>query len=51
MRRDGAEREGAWVAGRTRSGRRLRLHLPTGWPSAGALAGAFRRLELLPAVG
>jgi hypothetical protein len=40
------------VAGRiTRSGRRLRLHLPEGWPWAGALAAAFRRLGALPAPG
>jgi Transposase DDE domain group 1 len=38
------------VAGRiTRSGRRLRLHLPQGWPWATALATAFRRLGALPA--
>ena len=40
------------VAGRlTRSGRRLRLHLPEAWPWAGALAAAFRRLGALPAPG
>jgi len=40
------------VAGRiTRSGRRLRLHLPERWPWAGALAAAFRRLGALPAPG
>ncbi len=40
------------VAGRiTRSGRRVRLHLPERWPWAGALVGAFRRLAALPAPG
>jgi len=40
------------VAGRiTRSGRRLRLHLPAAWPWAGALAAAFGRLGALPAPG
>jgi Transposase DDE domain group 1 len=40
------------VAGRiTRSGRRVRLHLPADWPWAGALVGAFRRLGALPAPG
>jgi hypothetical protein len=40
------------VAGRiTRSGRRVRLHLPAGWPWAGALVGAFGRLGALPAPG
>lgn len=40
------------VAGRiTRSGRRLRLHLPERWPWAGALVAAFRRLRALPAPG
>ena len=40
------------VAGRiTRSGRRVRLHLPEGWPWAGALVDAFRRLAALPAPG
>jgi DDE family transposase len=40
------------VAGRiTRSGRRLRLHLPEAWPWAGALAAAFGRLDALPAPG
>jgi Transposase DDE domain group 1 len=33
----------------TRSGRRLRLHLPAHWPWAGALVAAFRRLRGLPA--
>lgn len=38
------------VAGRiTRSGRRVRLHLPARWPWAGALVGAFARLRALPA--
>ena len=38
------------VAGRlTRSGRRLRLHLPADWPWAGALVGAFARVRALPA--
>jgi hypothetical protein len=37
------------VAGRlTRSGRRLRLHLPADWPWAGALVTAFRRVRALP---
>jgi hypothetical protein len=37
------------VAGRlTRSGRRLRLHLPAGWPWAEALVAAFARLRALP---
>jgi Transposase DDE domain group 1 len=40
------------VAGRiTRSGRRIRLHLPARWPWAGALVGAFSRLRALPAPG
>ena len=40
------------VAGRiTRSGRRTRLHLPEGWPWAGALVEAFSRLRALPAPG
>lgn len=40
------------VAGRiTRSGRRVRLHLPAGWPWAGALVGAFGRLGALAAPG
>ncbi len=40
------------VAGRiTRSGRRLRLHLPARWPWAGALMAAFARLRALPAPG
>ncbi len=40
------------VAGRiTRSGRRVRLHLPEGWPWAAAPAAAFRRLRALPAPG
>jgi hypothetical protein len=40
------------LAGRiTRSGRRLRLHLPASWPWAAALVGAFRRLGALPAPG
>lgn len=40
------------VAGRiTRSGRRTRLHLPEGWPWAGALVAAFSRLRALPAPG
>src|SRR5680860_1533735 len=40
------------VAGRiTRSGRRTRLHLPEGWPWAGALVDAFSRLRALPAPG
>ena len=39
------------VAGRITSGRRVRLHLPAGWPWAGALVGAFRRLGALPAPG
>ena len=40
------------VAGRiTRSGRRIRLHLPARWPWAGALVEAFSRLRALPAPG
>lgn len=40
------------VAGRiTRSGRRLRLHLPARWPWAADLLGAFARLRALPAPG
>lgn len=40
------------VAGRiTRSGRRVRLHLPADWPWARALAGAFGRLGALAAPG
>jgi len=40
------------VAGRiTRSGRAIRLHLPEGWPWAGALVAAFSRLRALPAPG
>ncbi len=40
------------VAGRiTRSGRRIRLHLPERWPWAGALMAAFARLRALPAPG
>jgi len=40
------------VAGRiTRSGRRVRLHLPERWPWAGALVDAFARLRALPAPG
>jgi hypothetical protein len=40
------------VAGRiTRSGRRVRLHLPAGWPWAEALVGAFGRLGALAAPG
>jgi len=38
------------VAGKiTRSGRRLRLHLPRRWPWAEALMAAFGRLRELPA--
>ena len=38
------------VAGRiTRSGRRVRLHLPERWPWAAALVGAFGRLKALAA--
>lgn len=38
------------MAGRiTRSGRRMRLHLPAGWPWASELVAAFRRLRALPA--
>ena len=40
------------VAGRiTRSGRRLRLHLPARWPWAADLLAAFSRLRALPAPG
>jgi hypothetical protein len=40
------------VAGRiTRSGRRIRLHLPARWPWAADLLGAFARLRALPAPG
>ena len=40
------------VAGRiTRSGRRMRLHLPERWPWAGALVAAFARLRAIPAPG
>ena len=40
------------VAGRiTRSGRRIRLHLPARWPWAADLLGAFSRLRALPAPG
>lgn len=40
------------VAGRiTRSGRAITLHLPAGWPWAGALVRAFIRLRALPAPG
>ena len=40
------------VAGRvTRSGRRIRLHLPARWPWAAELLGAFSRLRALPAPG
>ncbi|MQA76570.1 MAG: IS1380 family transposase [Solirubrobacterales bacterium] len=40
------------VAGRiTRSGRRIRLHLPARWPWAEALVEAFARLRALPAPG
>jgi len=40
------------VAGRiTRSGRAITLHLPAGWPWAGALVRAFARLRALPAPG
>ena len=40
------------VAGRiTRSGRRVRLHLPGRWPWAKALLAAFQRLRALPAPG
>ncbi len=40
------------VAGRiTRSGRRLKLHLPTRWPWTDALMTAFSRLRALPAPG
>ena len=35
----------------TRSGRRIRLHLPERWPWAGALVAAFARLRALPAPG
>lgn len=38
------------VAGRiTRHARRLRLHLPRGWPWGKALPVAFERLQALPA--
>jgi hypothetical protein len=38
------------VAGRiTRHARRLRLHLPRGWPWGNALVRAFERLQALPA--
>ncbi len=33
----------------TRSGRRVRLHLPAGWPWARELVTAFARLRALPA--
>lgn len=40
------------VAGRiTRSGRRIRLHLPARWPWAADLLAAFTRLRALPAPG
>ena len=40
------------VAGRiTRSGRRVRLHLPERWPWAADLVAAFSRLRALPAPG
>jgi hypothetical protein len=40
------------VAGRiTRSGRRIRLHLPARWPWAADLLAAFSRLRALPAPG
>ena len=40
------------LAGRiTRSGRRIRLHLPARWPWADALVAAFTRLRALPAPG
>lgn len=40
------------AAGRiTRSGRRLRLHLPARWPWAADLLAAFARLRALPAPG
>ena len=40
------------LAGRiTRSGRRLRLHLPARWPWAEALVAAFSRLRALAAAG
>jgi Transposase DDE domain group 1 len=40
------------VAGRiTRSGRRIRLHLPARWPWAAELLAAFARLRALPAPG
>jgi len=40
------------IAGRiTRSGRRLRLHLPARWPWAADLITAFSRLRALPAPG
>lgn len=40
------------VAGRiTRSGRAITLHLPAGWPWAGALVAAFSRLRALPVPG
>lgn len=35
----------------TRSGRRIRLHLPARWPWADALVAAFMRLRALPAPG
>lgn len=38
------------IAGRiTRSGRRMRLHLPAGWPWAAELVVAFGRLRALAA--
>ena len=40
------------MAGRiTRSGRAITLHLPAGWPWAGALVAAFSRLRALPVPG
>ena len=40
------------VAGRiTRSGRRIRLHLPARWPWAADLLIAFSRLRALPTPG
>ena len=40
------------VAGQlTRHARRVTLHLPADWPWAGAILGAFKRLQALPAYG
>jgi hypothetical protein len=38
----------AWPARLARSGRRVILHAPEGWPWAGAVCAALARLRALP---